>query len=390
MFGDLNVKIACVESKVPESRYSSEYALGLLATELKASIDDYEKFAASSRASSSDPKTQESWNDLFNKLRAAEIVQLPDAGRYYVFQIPDGRMNLLFNKETGAIYNRTYYYNDGISPGTSSLSRMPDVIRNGMSERMNDANIWGLSVLPSKQIRHPDGTLENASNGFTGLFINGSIIKNANVVIDNGRCLVPLRLISENLGAQVSWDAKTRGISIKDGERLISLEIGSSKLDIDGKETSMDVTPQIINDYTYVPIRFIAESMGCDVEWSQGGAEGPYYLLGIPHVMVSRYSEGPNFGESAAVQFAKTSLWEGIASEYPTVGDERTRLVDAIESLKAESGNDRFFFLPTDEGVSLWVDKYTSTVLVCDSKQGQKITLYNPKGKGAVLSVFGD
>jgi hypothetical protein len=304
-------------------------------------------------------------------------------------------MTFLFNKYTGAIYSRNYAYYDGLSAEARGLGTMIDALRSRITRKENVSytNIMGLSVLNDTnppRIRHPDGTFETVSDGFTGLFINGSIIKNANVAMDNGRCLVPLRLISEKLGATVSWDSNTRKIAIQDGDRTISLETGSNILNINGKVTEMDVTPQIINDFTYVPIRFIAESMGCSVEWSQGSPEGPYYLLGIPHVMVSRYPEGYSDTESTAAQSARTALWEGIAKEYPMVSPERTRLVNAIESLEPVEGNDRFYFAQTDEKVSLWIDKYTSDILVCDTKQGQKILRYDPKGKGAVLEVFGE
>ena len=50
-------------------------------------------------------------------------------------------------------------------------------------------------------------------------------------------------------------------------ETTVSLTIGSNKITINGEETTMDVVPQIVGGRTMVPVRFISEALGAKVEW---------------------------------------------------------------------------------------------------------------------------
>ncbi len=91
----------------------------------------------------------------------------------------------------------------------------------------------------------------------------------------NGRVMVPFRAILEKLGADVSWDQKTKTATAKLGDTSINFVVGKSEINItkDGKTSvkKMDVAPYIdkSNSRTYVSTRFVAESLGYDVGWDQ-------------------------------------------------------------------------------------------------------------------------
>lgn len=88
-------------------------------------------------------------------------------------------------------------------------------------------------------------------------------------VVKRGRTLVPLRAIFEQLGASVKWDAKTKTIqAVKDSTTII-LKVGSNTALINGQEISLDVPPEISKGRTLVPIRFVSESLGAEVSWIQ-------------------------------------------------------------------------------------------------------------------------
>ncbi len=87
-------------------------------------------------------------------------------------------------------------------------------------------------------------------------------------VIVNGRTLVPLRAIFEAMGANVNWDDATRTVTASRGDTTISLAIGSDQLYVNGEAKTLDVPAQIINNNTMVPVRAIAESFGCEVNWN--------------------------------------------------------------------------------------------------------------------------
>lgn len=106
-----------------------------------------------------------------------------------------------------------------------------------------------------------------AGNG-VNLYING-VNKTADAapVIVNNRTMVPLRMIFETLGASVEWVQATQTVNAKKGDTSISLQIGSSTAKKDGKSITLDAAPQLIDNKTMVPLRFVSEALGAEVKW---------------------------------------------------------------------------------------------------------------------------
>jgi len=89
--------------------------------------------------------------------------------------------------------------------------------------------------------------------------------------IKDGRTLVPIRIISEGLGADVVWNVTERKVYIDqealEGVQRVILSIGDKNFYVNGIQKQMDVPPQIINNRTMVPIRAVSESLACKVYW---------------------------------------------------------------------------------------------------------------------------
>ena len=83
----------------------------------------------------------------------------------------------------------------------------------------------------------------------------------------NGRTMVPVRFISEALGAQVDWDRNARVVTVTEGSSVIKLTIDSPQIITNGKAETMDTTAVIKSDRTFVPVRYIAEALGLSVGW---------------------------------------------------------------------------------------------------------------------------
>jgi len=88
-------------------------------------------------------------------------------------------------------------------------------------------------------------------------------------LIKNGRTLVPMRKIFETLGMTVKWDETTQKITGEKENKKIELFINSNTARIDNTYKTVEVPPQIINGRTMVPIRFISEELGLDVKWNE-------------------------------------------------------------------------------------------------------------------------
>lgn len=86
-------------------------------------------------------------------------------------------------------------------------------------------------------------------------------------ILKRNRTMVPLRGIFESLGADVHFEQKTGRITITKEKLNIKLKINSKSVDINGKIKIIDVPPFLENDRTMVPLRFISEAIGADVIW---------------------------------------------------------------------------------------------------------------------------
>ena len=104
-------------------------------------------------------------------------------------------------------------------------------------------------------------------------YINGEVytLDASPYIKPPGRTMVPLRFISEGLGATVDYAPKTgkvKEVYIYFKGKKITLYIGKNEALIDGSKVYLDAAPEIKPPgRTFVPIRFIAETFGADVGW---------------------------------------------------------------------------------------------------------------------------
>lgn len=87
-------------------------------------------------------------------------------------------------------------------------------------------------------------------------------------VLRNNRVMVPLRGIFEALGASVQWNEAARTVSATKDSTTVILTIGRSIADVNGRAVELDTSAQIINGATMVPLRFVSEALGASVQWN--------------------------------------------------------------------------------------------------------------------------
>jgi len=84
---------------------------------------------------------------------------------------------------------------------------------------------------------------------------------------DNGRTQVPVRFVSEALGAEVGWEGSTKTVTISQGDKEIKIVIGKKDYTINGEKSLMDTEALLKEDRTFVPVRFVSEGLGAKVDW---------------------------------------------------------------------------------------------------------------------------
>lgn len=83
----------------------------------------------------------------------------------------------------------------------------------------------------------------------------------------DNRTMVPARFVSEALGAAVEWNEETRQVIVKHKNRNILLTIGVRVAWVDSRQVSLDTAPSILGGRTMVPLRFVSECLGAEVVW---------------------------------------------------------------------------------------------------------------------------
>lgn len=84
------------------------------------------------------------------------------------------------------------------------------------------------------------------------------------------RTMVPVRFIAENLGAEVGWNGEDEIVTILLNETEIKLEIGKSAALVNGEEVAFDTASILKEQRTFVPLRFVSETLDCKVMWDEG------------------------------------------------------------------------------------------------------------------------
>lgn len=97
---------------------------------------------------------------------------------------------------------------------------------------------------------------------------------------EDSRTMVPIRFVSEALGSQVDWDEGERKVSIRGRAVLIELWIGQKTVTVNGESREMDTVAVIKDGRTMVPLRFLSEFLGMNVSWD--GATRTVSLTSLP------------------------------------------------------------------------------------------------------------
>jgi len=110
--------------------------------------------------------------------------------------------------------------------------------------------------------------MAQSSDSSTRVEVNGRMLTTSVAPVQmNGRTLVPMRDIFEALGATVQWNPVTRGIVAQRGTTDVGLQIGNRAASVNNQRVALDQSPILLRGSTLVPLRFVSEALGAQVNW---------------------------------------------------------------------------------------------------------------------------
>ena len=87
--------------------------------------------------------------------------------------------------------------------------------------------------------------------------------------IENGRTLIPVRGLFEKMGMNLDWNDQTQTVVINNDKYQISLKIDSEIMTVNGKEIKMDTAAKVSDNRTVIPLRYVSEAVGANVLWDE-------------------------------------------------------------------------------------------------------------------------
>ncbi len=194
--------------------------------------------------------------------------------------------------------------------------------------------------------------------------------------IINDRTFVPMRAIFEALGARVIWDSESESILAKMGDKSITAVIGNNRLTVDGDIINMDVAPQIVNDRTMVPVRFVSEALNADVRWDDDTK-----IIHITSTTALKYCYPytiiPSYGRITGQKYINADVMEG--------------LVIYMYSCNSNSDLEKYMTQLSDLGwnpdTTFYEDKQMATIVFTKADAEVDMTMYFDKNQVLIYFV---
>lgn len=174
------------------------------------------------------------------------------------------------------------------------------------------------------------------------LQINGQTIQPAVApILAEGTTLVPIRVVSENLGATVDWNNDERSITINKDDQTIRLVLDQTEVTVNGQTIEAATAPCAINGTTMVPIRLISQNLNCAVEWDS--ATQTIKIASNDETAASAKLEEPTQQETAASEekpaIAEKTTTPQYSGGHQVISDENYVVYITKTGEKYHEGN---------------------------------------------------
>ncbi|WOZ38077.1 stalk domain-containing protein [Paenibacillus polymyxa] len=129
---------------------------------------------------------------------------------------------------------------------------------------------FGVALLSTLVLTSAFANLAGAQSGDIKVIINGVTQQyTQSPIVSQNTTLVPLRGVFESLGAQVEWDSKAKKVTASKNDDTLTLNIGSKLAYKNSNPVQLDAATQIQKGQVLVPLRFVSQSLGAKVNWDQ-------------------------------------------------------------------------------------------------------------------------
>ncbi|WP_037289154.1 N-acetylmuramoyl-L-alanine amidase [Saccharibacillus sacchari] len=124
-------------------------------------------------------------------------------------------------------------------------------------------------------------TGQAASSG-TKIVLDNRELANADVLTVNQTTMVPIRVVSEELGYKVEWNQSAQQVTIGSGADTVVLTINQGMASVNGALVSLIQPAMAQKQTTYVPLRFVSAQMGLQVKWDNAAQKVSLFTSGNP------------------------------------------------------------------------------------------------------------
>jgi len=146
----------------------------------------------------------------------------------------------------------------GVPVGISTILFQAIATDQSVQEKQIEVNCISESYTIQMQIQNPNVTVNDLPWPWK---------LEAPPILESQRTFVPLRFIGEIVGGSVQWDSKEKRIQVLYKQNEVVLWIGKREILVNGRKEKIDAPPFILNGRTLVPLRFVTEPLGAKIEW---------------------------------------------------------------------------------------------------------------------------
>ena len=161
--------------------------------------------------------------------------------------------------------------------------------------------------------------------------VNGTIIPSTAYIVPPGITMVPVRGVLEKMGATVQWNQNNQSVRVMLGSNNVELCVGSNAAVVNGVNKTMQYAAEITNDRTYIPLRFVSESLGAQVAWDEStytvqissGQNTSVKIENAEDIMTQADSAKASGKVTAAIE-----LYKKVITADPNMTDAYTKLAN--------------------------------------------------------------